>query len=117
MAREKFGTTNSNRYLQFQNGNKHDAGFANQRGALHFGLAVRVSSCKAAGDFTASKCQVHANGFSMLLRDKFTPPFAIPERVRSGVIEIRVATQNAAVGQNNYSGCMASFAIPHVNTY
>jgi hypothetical protein len=96
MARETFGTTNSNRRLQFQDGNKQDAGFANQRGALHFGLAVRVSSCKAAGDFPASKCQVHANGFSMLVRDKFTPPFAVLERVRSGVIEIRVATQNVA---------------------
>jgi hypothetical protein len=82
--------------LAISNGNKRDAGFANQRGALHFGLAVRVSSCKAAGDFPASKCQVHANGFSMLVRDKFTPPFAVLERVRSGVIEIRVATQNVA---------------------
>src|ERR1700721_1840436 len=117
MARETFGTTNSNRRLQFQNGNKQDAGFANQRGALHFGFAVGVSSCKAAGDFSASKCQVHAYGFSMLVHDKFTPPFAIFERVRSGVTEIRVATQNAAVGQNNYPGCMASFAIPHVNAY
>jgi hypothetical protein len=39
---EAFGTTNSNRRLQFQDGNKQDAGFANQRGALHFGLAVRA---------------------------------------------------------------------------
>ena len=76
MARETFGATNSIRCLEFQNGNKQDASFANQRGALHFGLAVRVSSCKAAGDFAASKCQVHANGFSMLVRDKFAPPVA-----------------------------------------
>jgi hypothetical protein len=112
-----FGTTNLNRRLQLQDGNKRNASFANQRGALHFGLPVRVSSCKAAGDFSASECQVHANGVSMLVRDNFTAPFAILEGVRSGVIKIRVATQNVAVGQNNYPGCMASFAIPHVNTY
>src|ERR1700722_18701697 len=90
---EAFGTTNSNRRLQLQNGSKPDAGFANQRGALHFGLPVRVSSCKAAGDLPASECQIHANGFSMLVRDKFTPIFAVLERIRAGVIEITVATE------------------------
>jgi hypothetical protein len=100
-----------------KNGSKRDAGFANQRGALNFGLPVGVSSCKAAGDFAATKCQVHTNGLGVLVRDKFAPPFAILEGVRSSVIEIRVATQNVAVGQNNYPGCVASFAIPHVNTY
>jgi hypothetical protein len=111
-----FGTTNSNRRLKFQNSNEQDAGFANQRGTFDFGLPVRVSSSKAAGDFTASKCQVHTNRFSMLVRDKFTPPFAILERVRSRIIEIAVATQNKAIGQNNYPRSMALFAIPHFNT-
>jgi hypothetical protein len=55
--------------------------FANQCGAFHFGLSVRVNSCKAAADFPASKCQVLTNGFSMLVRDNFTPPFAVPERL------------------------------------
>jgi hypothetical protein len=67
--------------LQFQNGTKQDAGLANQCGAFHFGLSVRVNSCKAAADFPASKCQVLTNGFSMLVRDNFTPSFAVPERV------------------------------------
>jgi hypothetical protein len=107
----------SERRLQLQNSAKGDAGFSNQGGAFHFGSSMRVKPRETAGYLSASKRKVHSDRLSMLVRDQFTTPLAVLEGVRARVVEIRVATLNAAVAQNNYASGMASFSVSHFNAY
>jgi KTSC domain len=107
----------SERRLQFQNSTKGDAGSSNQGGAFHFGSFIRVKPRKTAGYLSASKRKVHSDRLGMLVRDQFTTPLAFLEGVRARVVEIRVATLNTAVAQNNYAGGMASLPVSHFNAY
>jgi hypothetical protein len=107
----------SERRLQLQNSAKGDAGFSNQGGAFHFGSSIGVKPRETAGYLSASKRKVHSDRLSMLVRDQFTTPLAVLERVRARIVEIRVATSNAAVAQNNYASGMASFSVSHFNAY
>ena len=107
----------SERRLQLQNSAKGDAGFSNQGGAFHFGSSIRVNPRETAGYLSASKRKVHSDHLCMLVRDQFTTPLAVLEGVGARVVEIRVATLNAAVAQNNYASGMASFSVSHFNAY
>jgi hypothetical protein len=107
----------SERRLQLQNSAKGDAGFSNQGGAFHFGSSMRVKPRETAGYLSASKRKVHSDHLCMLVRDQFTTPLAVLGGVRARVVEIRVATLNAAVAQNNYASGMASFSVSHFNAY
>jgi hypothetical protein len=107
----------SERRLQLQNSAKGDAGFSNQGGAFHFGSSIRVKPRETAGYLSASKRKVHSDRLGMLVRDQFTTPLAVLGGVRARVVEIRVATLNAAVAQNNYASGMASFSVSHFNAY
>ena len=81
------------------------------------GSSIRVKPRETAGYLSASKRKVHSDRLSMLVRDQFTTPPAVLEGVRARVVEIRVATLNAAVAQNNYASGMASFSVSHFNAY
>src|SRR5258705_9683994 len=107
----------SERRLQRQNSAKGDAGFSNQGGAFHVGSSIGVKPRETAGYLSAPKRKVHSGRLSVLPRDQFTTPPAVLEGVRARVIEIRVATLNAAVAQNNHPSGTASFSVSHFNAY